>query len=106
MPTALVNASVLKEDEIEIVESLIEKEKSKKKPVRSKIDEYETLLGKLCSLGSFKRTNFKETIATLFLERLEHRRPFVKKAPLQLDSRLSTMEASHSTKEHFVVGII
>lgn len=42
----------------------------------------------------------------LFLEKLDYWKiPFVKLATLQLDSRVSKIEKSKNTKEHFVVAI-
>ncbi|WP_133065291.1 hypothetical protein [Virgibacillus profundi] len=103
---SLLNASVKNLDEIQIVKNILEKEKQKKKPSPSKIEEFENLLGKLKSLTEEKRTFYKETVSTLFLENLKYSRlPFIKNAPLQLDSRLSTIEVSHSTKEHFIVFV-
>ena len=48
----------------------------------------------------------RETVSALFLEKLTYMKlPFVKSATLQLDSRLSTREKSHKTKEDFVVYV-
>ena len=103
---SLINASVLNTDEMVVIERLIEKENQKKKPSQSKIEEYQNLLKKLTSINKEKREYYKETVAHLFMDKLTYwKLPFVKSAPLQLDSRLSTIEKSHSTKEHFVVYV-
>jgi IS605 OrfB family transposase len=103
---SLLNASVLGLDEINMVTTLIENERSKKKPSHTKVAEYIALLHDLRSLSEEKRSHFKDTIATLFLERLAYSRlPWIKNAPLQLDSRLSTIEDSHSTKEDYIVYV-
>ena len=52
---SLLNASVLNVDEISVIEGLIEKEKQKKKPSHSKIEEYQNLLKELTSLSEEKR---------------------------------------------------
>ena len=103
---SLLNASVLNVDEMATIEGLIEKEKQKKKPSQSKLEEYQNLLKEITSLSEEKREHYKETVAALFMDKFMHwKLPFVTCAPLQLDSRLSTIEKSHSTKEDFIVYV-
>ena len=61
----------------------------------------------LKALSETKREYHKDTVANLFLDKLTYMNlPFVaKNIPLQLDSRLSTIEKSHSTKEDFIVYV-
>lgn len=104
---SLLNAAVMKTDEIAIIEGLIEQEHQKKKPSQSKVEDYQKLLMELKPLGATKREYYKDTVANLFLDKLTYMKlPFVaKNIPLQLDSRLSTIEESHSTKEDFIVYV-
>ena len=103
---SLLNASVLNMDEMTTIEGLLEKEEQKKKPTQSKLEEYQNLLKEITSFGEEKREHYKETVAALFMDKFMHwKLPFVTCAPLQLDSRLSTIEKSHSTKEDFIVSV-
>ena len=104
---SLLNAAVMKTSEIAIIEGLIEKENQKKKPSKSKVEDYQKLLMTLKALSETKREYYKDTVANLFLDKLTYMKlPFVAKhIPLQLDSRLSTIEESHSTKEDFIVYV-
>ena len=103
---SLLNASVLNRDEMTIIEGLLEKEEQKKKPSQSKLEEYQNLLKEIRSLSEEKREHYKETVTALFMDKFMHwKLPFVTCAPLQLDSRLSTIEKSHSTKEDFIVYV-
>ena len=104
---SLLNAAIMKTDEIVMMEGLIEKENQKKKPSKSKVEDYQKRLMVLKSLSEEKREYYKETVANLFLDKLTYMKlPYVAKSvPLQLDSRLSTIEKSHSTKENFIVYV-
>ncbi|WP_338471691.1 hypothetical protein R4Z10_02650 [Niallia sp. XMNu-256] len=104
---SLLNATVMKADEMAMIQGLIEKENQKEKPSKSKVDDYQKLLMKLKALSEEKREYYKETVANLFLDKLKYMKlPFLTKSvPLQLDSRLSTLEKSHSTKEAFIVYV-
>jgi IS605 OrfB family transposase len=103
---SLLNAAIMGENELMIIQNLIDYENEKKKPSKTKLEEYQNLKTKLNKRTKEQRSFFKETISTLFLERLAYSKlPLVKKVPLQLDSRLSTIEDSHSTKENFVVFV-
>ena len=55
----------MKTDEIAIMEGLIEKENQKKKPSKSKLEDYQNRLMKLKSLSEEKREYYKETVANL-----------------------------------------
>ena len=87
--------------------SVLEKENQKKKASKSKVEDYQKLLMTLKALSETKREYYKDTVANLFLDKLKYMKlPFVTKhIPLQLDSRLSTIEKSHSTKEDFIVYV-
>ena len=104
---SLLNVAIMKTDEIAVTEGLIEKENKKKKPSKSKVEDYQKRLMELKALSEEKREYYKETVANLFLDRLTYMKlPFVAKSvPLQLDSRLSTIEKSVSTKEDFIVYV-
>ena len=104
---SLLNAAIMKVDEIAMIEGLIEKENQKKKPFKSKVEDYQKLLMELKALSEEKREYYKETVANLFFDKLTYMKlPYVAKSvPLQLDSRLSTLEKSHSTKEDFIIYV-
>ena len=104
---SLLNAAIMKTDEIAVTEGLIEKENKKKKPSKSKVEDYQKRLMELKALSEEETGVYKETVANLFLDRLTYMKlPFVAKSvPLQLDSRLSTIEKSVSTKEDFIVYV-
>ena len=104
---SLLNAAIMKTDEIAMIEGLIEKENQKKKSSKSKVEDYQKRLIALKSLSGENREYYKETVANLFLDKLKYMKlPFIAKSvPLQLDSRLSTIEKSHSTKEDFIVYV-
>lgn len=103
---SLLNCAVANTDELEVIQTLIDYENQKKKIDSEKIKAYTNLLQWLESLSAESRTEYKEQISILFYERLHTwKAPQVRHAPLQLDSRLSTIEKSHRTREDFVVHV-
>ena len=57
----------MKTDEIAVTEGLIEKENKKKKPSKSKVEDYQKRLMELKALSEEKLEYYKETVANLFL---------------------------------------
>lgn len=103
---SLLNASILDTDELQVIDQLIDHAVAAKKPNRQLIDAYENLRDKLCKLTEEQRVSNREYIRALLYEKLEYwKLPFVKKATVQLDARVSKLEQSHSTKESFVVSM-
>lgn len=103
---SLLNASILDTDELQIIDQLIYHALAAEKPNKQLIETYENLRDKLCRLTEEQRVSNKEYVCILFHEKSDYKKlPFVKKAPLQLDTRMSKLERSHSTKEDFVVSM-
>lgn len=103
---SLLNASLCNLDELDILKSIIADEISKKKSNEKKMDEYETLFFKLDDISEKKRQEYKEYVADLFYEKLHYwKLPYIKRASLQVDGRVSRIEESHSTTKDFVAFV-
>lgn len=91
--TALLNASILDNDEIELLSNLLVNETQKKKPSKLKIMYYTDLFMELITFTDDQRINYREEVRQMFYEKLDHWKvPHVKWAPLQLDTRLCRFE--------------
>ena len=67
---------------------------------------YETLEFYLNGLTLQQRDDYKETIQVMFYEKLNYwKLPFVKNIPLQLDSRLSTLQPAKDIKADYVLSV-
>ena len=86
---------------------LIGKKNKKKKPSKSKIKNYQKQLIKLKTLNKKKQKYYKKTITNLFLNKLTYIKiPYItKNIPLQLNTHLSTIKKSISTKKNFNIYI-
>ena len=103
---SLLNASILDTDELQVVDQLLDHAIAEKKPNEQLIDVYKSLRKHLSKLTEEQRASNRGYVRILFYEKIEHwKRPFVKKATLQLDARVSKLEKSHSTKENYVVSM-
>ena len=101
---SLLNCALCETDEIKTLAYLLENEKSKEKPSKSKMEEYEKLLGRISKLTNTTRADYKAYVAELFREKLTYwKLPQVKNVPLQVDSRVGRFEISHSTEEDLIV---
>lgn len=100
--TSLLNTSIQEktyEEMIELLTSLNPKSKKDKA-------DYQELIEQLKTLGKEKTESHMKEIKFLFESELQQRKiPFVKKAPVQLDSRLFTMESPKKVKADFVIHI-
>ncbi|UUI40560.1 zinc ribbon domain-containing protein [Oceanobacillus oncorhynchi] len=98
---SLLNASVQDENELAVLRALQQSTKNKQAAKT-----YENAYMILSRLTEEQRTSKREYIRALFYDKLDHwKLPFVHKATLQLDSRVSKIEKSHSTTEDFVVSL-
>lgn len=102
----LLNACIQDNDEIKVIKNLINYEESKKKPSKDKLGFYDELLVDLTRFSITQRKENKEEIRSMFYEKLDHWKiPFVKHAPLQLDTRLCTIEMAKNTQDNFVLSV-
>lgn len=103
---SLFHMSLVGGDEIELIQSLINKEQEKKKTSKTKMNEYQTLLQTLQSYTEEERNNKKEIVKTLFHEKLTSwKMPQLKHAPIQLDTRVSKLLVSKETIFDFALEI-
>lgn len=103
---SLLNASIQETNEFDILDKLLDRARSAKKQNKGLIEAYENVYSSLQKLTEDQRASYRSYVRSLFYEKLDYwKLPFVKKATLQLDARVSTIEKSHSTKEDFVVSI-
>ena len=100
--TSLLNASIRElsyEDVIDLLKSLNPKSKKEQR-------DYQELIAQLETFGKEKVEFLMKDVQTLFNLELRHRKiPLVKKAPVQLDSRLFTLETPEKVKADFVIKI-
>ncbi|MBP3907722.1 MAG: transposase [Turicibacter sp.] len=100
--TSLLNASIQEltyEDVIHLLKSLNPKSKKEQR-------DYQELITQLETFGKEKVEFLMKDVQTLFNLELRHRKiPLVKKAPVQLDSRLFTLESPEKVKADFVIKI-
>ena len=100
--TSLLNASIRElsyEDVIDLLKSLNPKSKKEQR-------DYQELITQLETFGKEKVEFLIKDVQTLFNLELRHRKiPLVKKAPVQLDSRLFTLEIPEKVKADFVIKI-
>lgn len=103
---ALLNTCIQDLDEIITLYDLISYENAKKKPSTSKLDFYNELLVDMNSFTEEQRKENREEIRAMFYEKLDHWKiPFVKHAPLQLDTRLCTIEKAEDVKADYVLSL-
>ncbi|RYL94548.1 RNA-guided endonuclease TnpB family protein [Sporolactobacillus sp. THM19-2] len=103
---SLLHASVLDEDELTILKTLIQREQGKGKPDAEKLAAYTDFFNELSTVTSEQRAENRAIVHALYLERLENTRlPFVKKAPLQLDARLATLEEAKNIRSSYVLSV-
>ena len=103
---ALFNALLTKQDELAVLQELIQKELGKKNPNEETLKFYRSLEIYLNNLTPGQREDYKETISVMFYEKLNHwKLPFVKNIPLQLDTRLATLEKPREVKADFVLSV-
>ena len=100
--TSLLNASIQEKTYEAVIELLTTLNPKSKK---DKAD-YQELIEQLKTFGKEKTETHMKDIKFLFESELQHRKvPFVKKAPVQLDSRLFTLETPKKVKADFVIKI-
>lgn len=98
--TSLLNASIMDTDELDILEFLIKRAPKKNKEI------YIEVYDQIRVWDANKRSEIKLYVRDLFFDKLENwKTPYIKLAPVQLDSRVSKLEESTNTKEDFVVSI-
>lgn len=100
--TSLLNASIRElpyEEVIDLLKSLNPKSKKEQR-------DYQELIAQLETFGKEKTEFLMKDVQTLFNLELHQRKiPLVKKAPVQLDSRLFTLESPKKVKADFVIKI-
>lgn len=103
---SLLHISIVGGDEIQTIQNLIVYENNKKKPSKTKIEDYQTLLKTLQSYTKEERNDKKEMVKVLFYEKLNTwKRPNLQQTPIQLDARVSKMNLSEHITFDFVVEI-
>lgn len=102
---ALLNVAIMDEDELKILNYLIEYELSKDKPKASTLSFYRELTEKINRFSQVQRKENREEIRMMFYEKLElWKKPFVRKASIQLDARVYKLEKSTNIKMPYVVS--
>lgn len=100
--TSLLNASIRElpyEEVIHLLKSLNPKSKKEQR-------DYQELITQLEAFGERKVEFLMKDVQTLFNLELHHRKiPLVKKTPVQLDSRLFTLEPPEKVQADFVIKI-
>ncbi len=103
---ALLNASLLDLDELLILQGLLQKEKGTTEKSKEKEEFYHQLIQEISALSVEQREEKRSEVRTMFYEKLEHwKLPLVKLVPLQLDSRLYTIEKARHIKADFVISV-
>ncbi len=99
---SLLNASIQElsfEEVIDLLKSLNPKNKKDKA-------DYQELITQIETFGKEKTECYMREVSILFEMELKNRKtPFVKKVPVQLDSRLFTLESPEKVKADFVIHI-
>lgn len=102
---ALLNASILDVDEIDLLRNLIQYEETKEKPSKSKITFYQELTEKIKGYSLSERQESREEVRSMFYEKLDTWKiPFVKKANIQLDARVYHLEKSKNIDADYVLS--
>ncbi|MCD5401874.1 RNA-guided endonuclease TnpB family protein [candidate division NPL-UPA2 bacterium] len=103
---ALLNALLTKQDELVILQELLQKELDKKNPNKKTVKFYKELETYLSNLTFDQREDYRETVSVMFYEKLNFwKLPFVNNAPLQLDTRLATLENPIEVDADFVLSV-
>ncbi|QST02663.1 transposase (plasmid) [Pontibacillus sp. ALD_SL1] len=102
----LFHACIRDEDELETLQKLIQNERDKKKPKEETLQFYQDLLKTLLSFSEEERRQHREDVRMLYREKLENwKLPFVKKATVQLDTRVCSLEKSEDTTSDYVLQV-
>jgi len=103
---AVFHAVLLHGDEVDAVMQRLDHEYEKKKQNDDKIAFYQSLLSYFESLRADQRQQYSETIRMLFTDRWENRKlPYVRKAPLQLDTRICRLEEADHIQADYVLSV-
>ena len=103
---ALLNSALLGLNEIDVIQHMIHLELSKKKVDNEKLVFYRNLENYIKNLNEVQREEYKNTTKEHFLEKVTHwKLPFVKKATVQLDSRVCTIEVSENIAAEWVISL-
>ena len=102
----LFSALLTNQCELTALQKVIQIEQDKDKPNEEKLVFYASIQEYLDGLTTAQRDDYKETVRVMFYEKLNHwKLPFVKSAPLQLDSRVSTFSPAENIKADYVLSV-